>query len=337
MRGGLGVFYDTGYGSSGAAFNSAPYTSSTITQEPSFPLSGSVLTPPSLPPSEPYGMASAADPNLRSPIIGQWNLTLEQHLGRRQTLSVGYAGSAGSSLLRNSSYPGFFSGQYDILQIASNGGRSSYNSVQSSYRRTLGRNFQAQVAYTLAKSTDTESNDAGMAGFALISNNSLSPSDFDVRHTLSASGSLRFPSVRYAYLRPLFNKWNAGWMFSARSALPLNVTGLTETSGTSSSSSGFFFAQVRPDLTGAPIWINDPSAPGGKILNRAAFSDPASGTEGDLPRNYIRGFGQSQLDFSIHRDIILSEKITFQIRADAFLTFLTIRTSPIRLPWKAQT
>jgi hypothetical protein len=190
--------------------------------------------------------------------------------------------------------------------------------VQSSYRRTLGRNFQAQVAYTLAKSTDTESNDAGMAGFALISNNSLSPSDFDVRHTLSASGSLRFPSVRYAYLRPLFNNWNAGWIFSARSALPLNVTGLTETSGTSSSSSGFFFAQVRPDLTGAPIWINDPSAPGGKILDRAAFSDPASGTEGDLPRNYIRGFGQSQLDFSIHRDLIFSEKVTFQIRADAF-------------------
>jgi hypothetical protein len=76
VRGGLGVFYDTGYGSSGAAFNSAPYTSSTITQEPSFPLSGSALTPPSLPPSEPYGMASAADPNLRSPIVGQWNLTL---------------------------------------------------------------------------------------------------------------------------------------------------------------------------------------------------------------------------------------------------------------------
>ena len=42
-----------------------------------------------------------------------------------------------------------------------------------------------------------------------------------------------------------------------------------------------------------PLYLPDPNAGGAQIINKAAFSIPASG-QGDLGRNALRGFGASQ-------------------------------------------
>ncbi len=47
---------------------------------------------------------------------------------------------------------------------------------------------------------------------------------------------------------------------------------------------------TRPDIVpGVPFYISAPAQPGGRRLNSAAFSMPADGQQGDLPRNYFRG------------------------------------------------
>jgi hypothetical protein len=102
--------------------------------------------------------------------------------------------------------------------------------------------------------------------------------------------------------------------------MPFDVTGLLtqDTGTTATSSTSFFFAQIRPDYTGAALWISDPNAPGGRRLNPAAFSAPATGTQGDLGRNVLRGFNAFQTDLSFRRVFPIGDRFRVQARVDAF-------------------
>ena len=47
----------------------------------------------------------------------------------------------------------------------------------------------------------------------------------------------------------------------------------------------------RPNVVpGVPFYLHPSGAPGGKVINAAAFTAPVSG-QGNLGRNALRGFG----------------------------------------------
>ena len=327
LRSGVGIFYDTGYGSSASAFDSPPYVNSIITTLPAFPLNSSVLIIPGLPPTKPYGMVMGADPNLKSPRVYQWNLILERWFGVGQSLSVGYVGTAGRRLLRQENAGSFFSTDYSMLQITTNGASSDYNGLQAQYRRTLSKRLQAQVAYTYSHSLDSASSDLGGGGFALLLGNARGSSDFDIRHNLNASASFQIWNPKEPVLNAVLGHWFLDGQFTYRTALPFDVTGnLTQDANPDSttisgSSSNFFFASVRPDLTGQPIWISDKNAPGGKRLNRAAFAAPLTGEQGNLGRNVLRCFNAIQADLAVRRQIPIGDRFNVQLRVDAFNAF----------------
>jgi hypothetical protein len=78
----------------------------------------------------------------------------------------------------------------------------------------------------------------------------------------------------------------------------------------------------RPDLiTGVPVYVNDPNAPGGRRINRAAFAVPMTIRQGSLGYNALRGFGFSQIDFALRRQFSLSGGLKLQLRAEAFNLF----------------
>ncbi len=324
VRGGIGVFYDTGYGSSASAFDSAPYVNSVVTTLPAFPLTSSVLIVPGLPPVKPYGMVMGADPNLKSPLVYQWNVILERWFGSGQSVSIGYVGTAGRRLLRQENAGSFFSTDYNLLQITSNGAQSDYHGLQAQYRRTLSKRLQAQVAYTYSHSLDTASNDLGGGGFALLLSNPRGSSDFDIRHNLNATASFQIWNPKPAPLRWVLGHWFLDGVFTYRTALPFDVSGIltqdanADSTSITGSSTSFFFASVRPDLTGAPVWITDNKAPGGKRLNRAAFTTPANGYQGNLGRNVLRGFDAMQADLAVRRQFPIGDRFNLQLRLDAF-------------------
>ena len=324
LRLGVGIFYDVGYGVSASAFNGAPYSNVRTISLAEFPLSLSDLSAPPMPPTRPYGQVTAAENNLQSPLVTQWNVTLERSYGQNQTLSFGYAGTIGTRLLQTQSQPSFGSA-YSILILASNGATSNYNSLQAQFRRRLTRSLQTQVSYTWAHSIDSASNDIGGGFASLLGSGQRGNSDFDIRHSLNWSGSYRLPSPGSRFLKPLLGNWNADWIAQFRTSLPFGVLGITtETSAnsTASNQAAGLFAQVRPDYTGQPIWISDPDAPGGKKLNPAAFAVPTNKyAQGDLGRNTLRGFDFSQVDLSVRRQILLSEKWRLNISAQAFNIF----------------
>ena len=327
LRGGVGMFYDTGYGTTAAAFSSPPYSNSVITTEPLFPLSTSVNQAPVMPPTTPYGAISGASSSLKSPVVYQFSATFEKNLGRGKVLSAGFVGSHGTDLLTTQTQPGFFTTTYSLLQLTSNGGSSDYRAFQTQFRQMVGRILTAQAAYTLGRSVDTQSNDAGFGGFGVTRGFSTGPSNYDIRHSITATASLAIPSPagRYKILRPALGNWNMDLNASLHSSLPFDVEGQTVQSGSSCPTSGSnvglcnqgFAAMVRPDLTGQPVWISDPSVPGGRRLNAAAFSIPSSG-EGTEPRNALRGFGYSNVDLGVRKKIRITDAIALQVRAEAF-------------------
>lgn len=81
---------------------------------------------------------------------------------------------------------------------------------------------------------------------------------------------------------------------------------------------------TRPDLvSGIPVYLFDRRFPGGKAFNPAAFTgpptDPNTGLtvrQGDVPRNFLRGFGAMQWDFAVHRTIAIHEPVKLQFRAE---------------------
>jgi len=324
LRAGIGVFHDIGYGASTNAFNAAPYVSARNLVLPVFPLVAADRAAPAVPQQPPYGQISAAERGLQSPAIYQWNLTFERSLGTAQVLGFGVAGSHGIRLLRTQTSRAA-TNAYDLLRLATNGALSDYNSAQVQFRRRLARGFQAQLAYTYSHSLDTASSDNALSGgFTSLFGSQRGNSDFDVRHTFSYTSSYNLPAPARGVLKPLLSNWWTDAVITARSGLPFDVQGISalpetlDTETTDALTSRGFFAQVRPDYTGQPVWISDTNAPGGRRLNPNAFVMPADFRQGTLGRNSLRGFPMSQVDLSLRRVIHLTEKTSLSLNAQAF-------------------
>jgi len=76
-----------------------------------------------------------------------------------------------------------------------------------------------------------------------------------------------------------------------------------------------------------PFYLYGPMYPGGKAFNAAAFTSPPTAPclfglcptrQGDLSRNFLRGFGSTQWDFAVHRDFPIHESVKLQFRAEMF-------------------
>jgi len=250
-------------------------------------------------------------PGLRLPLVKQWNASIEHAFDRNDVVTAGYVGSSGDSLIRREiGGPG--STNSSLLALGTNHGQSDYQSLQAQYRRRLTSGVQALVSYSWSHSIDNSSTDAGLywAGSGLQLGQDRGSSDFDIRHSFTAGFS--YDVTTRARLRML-RSWALDGMFRARTGFPINVLGAEQFMGLS------FENVFRPNLVpGQPVWITDPSAPGGRSINPGAFQVPPGNIQGDLGRNALAGFGMSQLDLAVRREFALGEKRSLQFRLEAF-------------------
>lgn len=218
-------------------------------------------------------------------------------------------GSSGSDLIRRD-VSGL--GLNQLLALATNDGLSSYNALQAQYRRRLSHGLQGLLSYAWSHSIDNSSTDSGLYAFSSVSSigQDRAPSDFDVRQSLSAGFTYALPhSIRGVLLRD----WELDGTFQARSGFPINVLDSDEFQGIT------YQDIYRPNLIGGvPLWISAPSAPGGRSINPAAFQAAPFGTQGNLGRNALTGFGMSQLNLAVQRDFLVKEQRSLQLRMEAY-------------------
>jgi hypothetical protein len=328
VRGGIGVFYDlgqTGFGTIGF-----PYSLTRILPNISFPVSEAavIFPPPNFTPSPTNrGSLTVADSEYTLPRTYQWNLTAEQSLGRNQSISVGYVAALGRDLVRvrslnfatSSATPNtFFSPNFSGATFIDNGAESSYHSLQAQFTRRLSKGFQTILSYTWSHSIDNASNDSGFPspGYVFPQDVYHGDSDFDVRHIFSGAVTYNIPTLKWnKFASAVLGGWSLNSVFSARTGLPYTIT-INESTPFSSPSFR------RPNLTGAPLYLDDSRVATGRRLNPAAFNFALpSGQMGNLGRNALRGPAFWQVDASLQRTFGLLERLKMQLRWEVFNIF----------------
>ena len=299
LRGAAGLFYDSSLSIATDLINGGPLSISSFSTGMFAPVSGQLT----------YGLM----PGLRMPRLIQWNVSLDHAFGARDVVSVGYVASTGDRLLRRE-IGGTGSTQTFLAALTTNNGRSDYQGLQVQYRRRVVQGFQALASYAWSHSIDDDSSDSFLmwAGAGASAAGDRGSSDFDLRHSFTAALTYEFPA-RTAGARRLFNGWAVDAMLRARTGFPITVLQDEQYEGIALANA------FRPDLVaGAPVWITDLNAPGGRYLNPSAFRSTPATHQGNLGRNTITGFGMSQVDFAVRREFRVGERRTLQFRMEAF-------------------
>ncbi|MDT8067025.1 MAG: carboxypeptidase regulatory-like domain-containing protein [Terriglobia bacterium] len=333
LRGGWGLFYGLGNQQGAQGTLGFPYGRTKYLYGVSsgfgtytFPISPADGTAPPFTDTPVSAFMFAFDPHLKDPRVYQWNVTAEQSLGSSRSLTVSYVGNKSNDLLRREMLTPDMGGNaaFSYLDVVTNDGWSNYNALQTQFRQRPWQGLQVIASYTWSHAIDNGSSVNLPNPYYTVYSPNLDRgnSDFDMRHNFSAAVSYDIPTAqRSALLKGLTSGWAIDSLFRANSSVPVNVTtGVLPAFGLWWNADA---GNQRPNIVpGQPFYLHGSQYPGGKIFNAAAFSTPSdSFTQGDLPRNKLRGFGAWQEDMAVRRTFKLTERLNLLFRAEAFNLF----------------
>lgn len=313
VRTGGGVFFDSlnevatiGYGGLGFRANK-------IQTGASIPFTASQLNiPVSL--TAPYTSATitAFPKHLQLPYTLEWNASLQQAFGTRQSLTLSYVGGNGRRLIGlQEKLLTAFNPNFGYVQYFQSGVTSNYQALQLQFQRSVARGLQV-----LASATWSHALDFGSNGTALPLQRANA--DFDVRNNFQAGMTWDLPRLSEGrLLNGLLNDWALDARLNARTSFPVTLGGqLVSDPGT-----GELYSSTLNVVPGQPSYVYGPQYPGGKAINRSAFSQPPTGAVGDAPRNSLRGFNATQMNLAVRRDIQLHDPFLLRFRAETFNLF----------------
>jgi Carboxypeptidase regulatory-like domain len=326
LRGGFGVFFDTGqqdgaWGYNGVGFQGFTSYGSLIGLPVSFPLPIAEVTPPIVnPPVAPYGTVYAFADHLQLPYTLQWNVALQQALGKSQAFTITYVGANGRKLLaEQQQYINSINPNFNSVFFFRNGLTSDYDALQLQFQRRLSQGFTALASYTWGHSIDYGSNNTALP---YVRGNS----DYDVRQSVSAALSYTISThLGNRYAQAALDNWGVDGRFSARTGFPVTLQGPLNFDPATG-------AQTWAGLDlvpGVPLYLYGSQFPGGRAINPNAFAVPSgcslsfcpTAEVGTAPRNFVRGFGAWQTDLAIRREFPIHERLKLQFRVEAFNVF----------------
>jgi outer membrane receptor protein involved in Fe transport len=321
--------------------NSAGLVTNPIGPVPVFPMnfnsdafngnaSGPVLTPLTTGPFSVF----VTPRNFAMPYVQNFNFNIQQEIGDRAAVQVGYVGSKGTRLTRllDANQPDAFGNRpnpnlqfEDVLATVSS---SVYHSLQLNFRTQAWHGFSGFSSYIWSKSLDDASDgiDFNFASAALPQNSfdlhaEHGASTFDTRHRFTLALDYDVPRLTSLPQR-VAEGWRLNWIVNAQSGRPIPIV-------TSNDTSAFFndnfntqsnFHQ-RPNLVAGVNPILSDWSPATGYLNPLAFQQPADGTFGNLGRDSIYGPGYWDLDFSLTKSTQIFERLNMQLRAEFFNLF----------------
>ncbi|MEI9979908.1 MAG: carboxypeptidase regulatory-like domain-containing protein [Edaphobacter sp.] len=336
LRGGAGIYFDTGQATTGAqaATSTYPYqTTAPITTNVAFQsinwagLTG--LTPSTLPQSAVY----LVDSNLASPRTYEWSLTLEQALGSGAKLSTSYVGNDGEKLIGLTSYynKANSQGTYPVntgvvskngyLYLSRNQAHSNYQALQMQFTGRMANRFDALFSYTWAHAEDNGSTEFSSVGG--LAANPIANSANDIRHAFSGAihytpGGIKGPRI----VRALTSGWQFDTIARLQTSPPFSVT-------ISNTNPNSFLANADV-VSGQPIVLHQKynsfgvAVPGGRLINYNAFISPPKDSTGNIlrqgnsPTNGYRLFALKQWDLAASHSWQIYERVNLYFRVDAF-------------------
>jgi hypothetical protein len=304
--------------------------------------------PTATPPFNVFGVV----PDLKTPRIQYYSMTLQHELFSRNSISVGYFGAHGSDMLLNRSLNARHIGCWDsnnggqqrgpagspgnttsfdcsrpfennfpdfsryVIQLT-NAGFSRYNSMQVTYRQRDWHGLNSIVNFTWSNCIDSNSVNRGGSSTLPIAENPFDPQSnrgpCDTDIRRNFNTGFNYDFPKVSRLGRLASGWEVGSIVSIATGRPF--TPLTS-SGTDTS--GQDKSYQRPDCNAAPIYnYSDPTQ--NYITNAAAvFSAPADGTIGTCGRNSLRGPHFVQWDANLNKTTKINERLSLQLRWEVF-------------------
>jgi hypothetical protein len=320
-------------------------TTSNLTLAGGFP--AGALTPA----GETNVLTVSDDTNGRWPRSQQWNLNVQRSLPGDVLLEVGYAGNsltgawmqydanqplpgAGSAnanrpfhTLAVSGTPYVIPSLADILRIGKVG-YSNYNALQAKLEKRYSSGVGLLASYSYSKTIALGENQSN--GVQNIHNFEAdrSVSSQDMTHHLTTSvvydlpfgRGRRFGANWNRYADSVAGGWSIDPILTYSSGIPFN---LTVTGNPSNTGTGLGGSNDRPNIVGdyhaaTNPSTNAPTRTKTQWFNTAAFAPNSPYTFGDAGRNILRTDGAINLDLSAHKRIKIAERVSAQLRLEAF-------------------
>ena len=223
------------------------------------------------------------------------------------------------------------------VEQLTNGAYSNYNGVTASFQETFGNSFLGRLNYTYSHSLDIVSN-GGLLPYSIANSITLmidptnpdrqyASSDYDLRHQVSFDYVWTLPGPRNGFVGHVLGGWQVSGTLFWHTGFPFTITD-NATANTIAGNNMLF--------NGLPVdtIIDQPSGPLQMTFGRscaqafavsrspcfsnANFASSTTWIGGPVGRNFFRGPGYFDTDFSLRKAFKLTERFNFQIGANAF-------------------
>ena len=286
------------------------------------------------------------------PYVQQWNFSLQREIPGGVTLTGAYVGSRGTHLQaqrnvnarfgevlpdgrrlhrRSDPRPNPNFGDIDHWEFSTN---SFYHGFNGSVRKRFAGGLQFQLAYTYGRSIDS----ASRVNFGdLVENLGKFPQDqhnlpssnqglsaHDVRNNLSFNYVWEIPYSGTGAARHLLEGWQLNGILQLSTGNPdtLRIGGSGGTFDWNRDNETSSLAGRPSVIPGMELnAVVDGGRNPDKYFNERAFTLPQPGFHGNLGRNTIVGPGVSTFDFSLFKNVDVTEDVELQFRAEFFNIF----------------
>jgi hypothetical protein len=344
VRAGYGLYFNT---------NNQQNLIVTVTNPPATPRF--VIANPTFP-SPPFerGVGNTIRPvqwDLENPRLQMWNATVERALPASIIATIGYAGSHGTHLFRNSdvNIPTptagadgrlFFAAglprpnrNFGTIELKSSDGESWYKALVFELRRTWRDGFSLQSSYTLSRIEDTTqastffsdaTNGTTVAFPEFDPNYNKGPADWDATHNwvLNMMWDVPFARAMTGPAKSFLDGWQLTGVSTMRSGQPLTVFvqnnwSRSQWSPSIAATTGLDRPDLAPGRTPESAVIGRPD----QWFDPAAFALQPQGTMGTSGRGAFRGPNLRTVDLAAVKRIPLRGASRLDVRLEVFNVF----------------
>jgi len=271
------------------------------------------------------------DPSSKVGYTQNWNLTLEHQFHNDIAVSAAYVGNHGLDIMGSRQFnPAIFGPGATVanentrrlypglaaVELASSYVYDEFNSMQLNLTKRFSGGLTVLTNFVWSKTIDnTSSATEGNAGPPNPFNfrSARGPADFDQEFRYNLSVVYALPKM---HLNGAANTLLNGWKYNVITTLD-SGTPFTVTSGTDRSESGI--GNDYANIVGNPARVAGFSQTQ-QYFNTAAFTAATIGTFGNVGRGTIRGPAYFDIDMSLFKDFIFTERWRLQFRAESFNT-----------------
>ena len=308
------------------------------------PLAGNPAT--TCTPTSPCGLYTV-NQNFKNAVSGNYQLNIQQELGRGVIAQIGYVGNVGRKqiLLRDINqaalstlgssitttqkqanrplYPQYPS--YSAINSLDSIGTSNYNALQTSIKTQAWHNLTSMFYYVWAHGLDDGTNyRSALPQDSTNVRADYASSLYDITNTFRATMNYSIPAIRNT------PHWLTGGfalnsIVSIYGGSPLSIQSSNDNSGTGEGSQRAIQVVQNPYLGANTALINYGTVAKPSyalyLLNPASFVNAPNGSFATSRRDQIRGPGYNDFDLGVFKTGNITEKVSVQFRAEMFNLF----------------